>query len=67
MKSRIESIGGPVVLVGHSYGGAVIGEAATEEPNVKALVYVAAFTPDTGESPARWSPRIPARTPHRTR
>lgn len=50
VKSRIESIGGPVVLVGHSYGGAVIGEAATEEPNVKALVYVAAFTPDKGES-----------------
>ncbi|MGW0789453.1 alpha/beta fold hydrolase [Streptomyces sp. NPDC002911] len=50
VKSRIESIGGPVVLVGHSYGGAVIGEAATEEPNVKALVYVAAFAPDKGES-----------------
>ncbi|MDF6021289.1 alpha/beta hydrolase [Streptomyces sp. JH34] len=50
VKSRIESIGGPVVLVGHSYGGAVIGEAATEEPEVKALVYVAAFTPDKGES-----------------
>ncbi|MER7233114.1 alpha/beta hydrolase [Streptomyces olivaceus] len=50
VKSRIESIGGPVVLVGHSYGGAVIGEAATEEPNVKALVYAAAFTPDKGES-----------------
>ncbi|MFE9825203.1 alpha/beta fold hydrolase [Streptomyces sp. NPDC005791] len=50
VKSRIESIEGPVVLVGHSYGGAVIGEAATEEPNVKALVYVAAFAPDKGES-----------------
>ncbi|MFF7553728.1 alpha/beta fold hydrolase [Streptomyces olivaceus] len=50
LKSRIESIEGPVVLVGHSYGGAVIGEAATEEPHVKALVYVAAFAPDEGES-----------------
>ncbi|MET7648535.1 alpha/beta hydrolase [Streptomyces sp. NPDC005426] len=50
VKSRIESIEGPVILVGHSYGGAVIGEAATEEPNVKALVYVAAFAPDKGES-----------------
>ncbi|MFJ8405701.1 alpha/beta fold hydrolase [Streptomyces microflavus] len=50
VKSRVESVGGPVVLVGHSYGGAVIGEAATGEPNVKALVYVAAFAPDKGES-----------------
>lgn len=39
----------PVVLVGHSYGGAVITEAGTH-PNVAALVYVAAFVPDTGES-----------------
>ncbi|AOY01725.1 alpha/beta hydrolase [Jeongeupia sp. USM3] len=38
----------PTVLVGHSYGGAVITEAATA--NVKALVYVAAFAPDAGES-----------------
>jgi pimeloyl-ACP methyl ester carboxylesterase len=40
---------GPVVLVGHSYGGAVIGEAGTD-PRVAALVYVAAFAPDQGES-----------------
>lgn len=39
----------PVVLVGHSYGGAVISEAGTD-PNVKALVYIAAFMPDAGES-----------------
>ncbi|MFF3324555.1 alpha/beta fold hydrolase [Streptomyces sp. NPDC002889] len=39
----------PVVLVGHSYGGAVITEASTN-PNVAALVYVAAFVPDAGES-----------------
>jgi pimeloyl-ACP methyl ester carboxylesterase len=39
----------PVVLVGHSYGGAVITEAGTH-PNVAALVYIAAFVPDTGES-----------------
>ncbi|MFJ2259452.1 alpha/beta fold hydrolase [Streptomyces sp. NPDC087844] len=50
VKSRIESIEGPVVLVGHSYGGAVISEAAAQEPNVKALVYVAAFAPDRGET-----------------
>jgi pimeloyl-ACP methyl ester carboxylesterase len=40
---------GPVVLVGHSYGGAVITEAGND-PKVSALVYVAAFAPDTGES-----------------
>ena len=40
---------GPVVLVGHSYGGAVITEAGTH-PNVTALVYIAAFVPDAGES-----------------
>jgi len=39
----------PVILVGHSYGGAVITEAGTD-PNVKALVYIAAFMPDVGES-----------------
>jgi pimeloyl-ACP methyl ester carboxylesterase len=40
---------GPVVLVGHSYGGAVISEAGTD-PNVAALVYISAFAPDAGES-----------------
>ncbi|MEV4905694.1 alpha/beta hydrolase [Streptomyces albidoflavus] len=50
LKSRIKSIEGPVVLVGHSYGGSVISEAAAREPNVKALVYVAAFAPAAGES-----------------
>ncbi|MET8311447.1 alpha/beta hydrolase [Micromonospora sp. NPDC005173] len=40
---------GPVVLVGHSYGGAVISEAGNH-PNVAALVYIAAFAPDKGES-----------------
>jgi len=39
----------PVILVGHSYGGAVITEAGTD-PNVAALVYIAAFMPDEGES-----------------
>ena len=39
----------PVILVGHSYGGAVITEAGTD-PNVKALVYIGAFMPDAGES-----------------
>lgn len=41
---------GPVMLVGHSYGGAVITEAG-DQPNVVGLVYIAAFAPDAGESP----------------
>jgi pimeloyl-ACP methyl ester carboxylesterase len=45
----IDAQDGPVVLVGHSYGGAVITEAGTD-PNVAALVYIAAFVPDKGES-----------------
>jgi len=45
----IDEQDGPVVLVGHSYGGAVITEAGTDD-NVAALVYLAAFAPDTGES-----------------
>jgi pimeloyl-ACP methyl ester carboxylesterase len=40
----------PVVLVGHSYGGMVISNAATGLPNVKALVFVAAFAPEAGEN-----------------
>ncbi len=46
----VKSIPGPVVLVGHSYGGAVITNAANSTPNVKALVYVDAFAPAQGES-----------------
>src|SRR6202048_618605 len=48
-KSVIDRQSGPVVLVGHSYGGAVITEAGNN-PNVAALVYIAAFAPDAGES-----------------
>jgi pimeloyl-ACP methyl ester carboxylesterase len=48
-KRVIDAQHGPVVVVGHSYGGAVITEAAAGNPNVKALVYIAAFAPDSGE------------------
>ncbi|ESW94985.1 MULTISPECIES: alpha/beta hydrolase [unclassified Mesorhizobium] len=48
--SVVESIDGPVVLVAHSYGGSVITNAALNSKNVRALVYVAAFAPDKGES-----------------
>jgi pimeloyl-ACP methyl ester carboxylesterase len=49
-RSVVDSIPGKVVLVGHSYGGGVITNAATGATNVSALVYVAAFAPDTGET-----------------
>jgi pimeloyl-ACP methyl ester carboxylesterase len=50
MASVLASVPGQIVLVAHSYGGAVITNAATGNPNVKALVYVAAFIPDAGEN-----------------
>lgn len=46
----LRTVDGPVVLVGHSYGGAVITEAAADSPNVRALVYVDAAAPDVGET-----------------
>ena len=46
----LHSISGPIVLVGHSYGGAVITNAATGDKQVKALVYVDAFAPDQGQT-----------------
>jgi pimeloyl-ACP methyl ester carboxylesterase len=52
MRAFLATIQGPIVLVGHSYGGVVITNAATGNPNVKALVYVAAFAPDQGDSVA---------------
>lgn len=45
-----ESMSGPTILVGHSYGGAIITEAASKCPNVTGLVYIAAFAPDTTEN-----------------
>ena len=50
LKRAIDFIGGPVVLVGHSYGGMVITNAGYNNPNVKGLVYVAAFAPQEGQS-----------------
>jgi len=50
VSSVLDTIGGPIVLVGHSYGGAVITNAAVGHANVKALVYIAAFAPAEGES-----------------
>jgi len=50
VKRAIELAGGPVLLVGHSYGGFVITNAGSNNPNVTGLVYVAAFAPDEGEA-----------------
>ena len=55
----VNTIPGPVVLVGHSYGGMVITDAATHTPNVKALVYVDAFAPAAGETTLELDARAP--------
>lgn len=62
VSALLKSIPGDVVLVGHSYGGMVITEAATGNDNVKALVYVAGFIPDTGESAFTLSTKFPGST-----
>jgi pimeloyl-ACP methyl ester carboxylesterase len=59
LKSVLKSIQGPVVLVGHSYGGAVISEAAVGDPQVKALVYIAALVPDQGETIGSLAAKFP--------
>lgn len=58
----VKSIPGQVILVGHSYGGSVISEAAEGLPTVKALVYVAGFAPDTGETAIGLSGKFPGST-----
>jgi pimeloyl-ACP methyl ester carboxylesterase len=53
-KRAIDLVGAPVILVGHSYGGFVITNAAYNNPNVKGLVYIAAFAPNEGQSPSNF-------------
>ncbi|NUP17920.1 MAG: alpha/beta hydrolase [Streptomyces sp.] len=62
VRALLESIEGPIVLVGHSYGGAVISTAAQGNANVKALVYLAAFVPETGESAQALVEKFPGST-----
>ncbi|MFD3555612.1 alpha/beta fold hydrolase [Streptomyces goshikiensis] len=57
--ARLAAVPGPVVLVGHSYGGAVVTQAAATASNVKALVYVSAFVPDAGEVLGELAARFP--------
>lgn len=59
LAARLKTIKGPIVLVGHSYGGAVITNAATGNPNVKSLVYIAAFAPDRGEATLQLAAKYP--------
>jgi pimeloyl-ACP methyl ester carboxylesterase len=60
--SLVKSIPGPVVLVGHSYGGNVISVAGGDNGNVKSLVYVAALAPEVGESASSLSGKFPGST-----
>jgi pimeloyl-ACP methyl ester carboxylesterase len=55
-RAVIDTMQGPTVVVGHSYGGAVITSAAHGAQNVKALVYIAAFAPDEGEALGGFAP-----------
>lgn len=58
----VGSIEGPVVLVGHSYGGQIISNAANGHDNIRSLVYVAAFAPDSGESASDLAGKFPGGT-----
>ncbi|GAA1412762.1 alpha/beta hydrolase [Catellatospora coxensis] len=57
-RRMVRQVPGPVLLVGHSYGGAVLSEAG-DLPNVTGLVYIAAFAPDAGESPGQITQELP--------
>jgi pimeloyl-ACP methyl ester carboxylesterase len=58
----LKTIQGPIVLVGHSYGGAIINSAAVGNPNVRALVFVAGFAPEKGETLGELTGRFPGST-----
>jgi pimeloyl-ACP methyl ester carboxylesterase len=60
--SLLDTIPGPIVLVGHSYGGTVITVAATGKSNVKALVYVSGLAPDLGETASGLVSKFPGST-----
>jgi pimeloyl-ACP methyl ester carboxylesterase len=62
LRDVITGIGTPVVLVGHSYGGMVITEAAADNDSVVSLVYTSAFAPESGESAFELSTRFPGST-----
>jgi pimeloyl-ACP methyl ester carboxylesterase len=59
LRSVLDSLSGPVVVAGHSYGGSVMSEAADGAPGVTALVYVASFNLEIGESTAELAAKFP--------
>ncbi len=59
VRGLLDSVAGPVVLAGHSYGGSVMSEAADGHPNVKALVYIGSFLLDKCESTAQLAAKFP--------
>ncbi|WP_138760619.1 alpha/beta fold hydrolase [Modestobacter altitudinis] len=59
LRDFLDGVDGPIVLAGHSYGGSVMSQAADGHPRVKALVYVASFLLDAGESTAELAGRYP--------
>jgi len=59
LRTVLDSVEGPIVLTGHSYGGSVMSEAADGHPNVQALVYIASFLLDAGESTAELAAKYP--------
>ncbi|MFF3595630.1 alpha/beta fold hydrolase [Kitasatospora indigofera] len=62
LRSVLDSVKGPKILVGHSYGGSVISAAGANDPEVKALVYVAAFLPAPGETALELTNKFPGST-----
>jgi pimeloyl-ACP methyl ester carboxylesterase len=59
VRTVLDSVAGPIVLAGHSYGGSVMSEAAAGNPHVKALVYVASFILEEGESTGELAAKFP--------
>jgi pimeloyl-ACP methyl ester carboxylesterase len=59
LRSILDSVDGPIVIAGHSYGGTVMSEAADGHPQVTALVYVASFSPEEGESTGELAAKFP--------
>jgi pimeloyl-ACP methyl ester carboxylesterase len=59
LRDVLDSVDGPVVVAGHSYGGSVLSEAAAGHPRVQALVYVASFLLDEGESTGELAGKFP--------
>ena len=59
LSSVLDSIDGPIVIAGHSYGGVVMSHAADGNPNVTALVYVASFLAEPGETLAELVTKFP--------